>query len=99
MGMRYLSNIKAIAVFTAVALCSCQKPEEELVKDDDIKMVTLTVTSDMPSLDGMVEGKSKTLWDSSTIAWSSGDQIAVGVVHDHAWQKDLYSSNILETEF
>lgn len=98
MGMRYLSNIKAIAVFTAVALCSCQKPEEELVKDDDIKMVTLTVTSDMPSLDGMVEGKSKTLWDGSTIAWSSGDQIAVGVVHDHAWQKDLYSSNILETD-
>lgn len=96
--MRYLSNIKAIAVFTAVALCSCQKPEENLVPEDDVKMVTLSVTSDMPSLGSSADVRSKTLWDGETITWSSGDQISIGVVHDHAWLKDLYSSRPLDMD-
>lgn len=96
--MRYFSNIKAIAVLAAVALCSCQKPEENLVPDDEVKMVTLSVASDMPSLGSSVDVRSKTLWDGETITWSSGDQISIAVVHDHAWQKELYSSRPLDAD-
>ena len=96
--MRYFSNIKAIAVLAAVALCSCQKPEENLVPDDEVKMVTLSVASGMPSLGSSADVRSKTLWDGETITWSSGDQISIGVVHDHAWQKDLYSSRPLDAD-
>lgn len=96
--MRYFSNIKAIAVLAAVALCSCQKPEENLVPDDEVKMVTLSVTSGMPSLGSSVDVRSKTLWDGETITWSSGDQISIAVVHDHAWQEELYSSRPLDAD-
>lgn len=96
--MRYFLNIKAIAVLAAVALCSCQKPEENLVPEDDVRMVTLAVGSDMPSLDESADVRSKTLWDGQTISWSSGDQISIGVVHNRSWQKDLYSSRPLDAD-
>lgn len=96
--MRYFTYIKAIAVFTAVALCSCQKPEEELTPDDSSKSAIIRVVSDMPSLNEAPGLKSKTLWDGQTILWSAGDMISVGIVENFAWHKQLYASVPLDRD-
>ena len=92
--MKPTFHIKAIAAFAAVALFSCQSPEELLVPDSG-RTVRLALSSEMPSWDEGSAPESRTYWTGETIFWSSGDMMALCLTEDGTWHDAMYVSDAL----
>ncbi len=92
--MKPTFHIKAIAAFAAVALFSCQSPEELLVPDSG-RTVRLALSSEMPSWDEGPAPESRTYWTGETIFWSSGDMMALCLTEDGTWHDAMYVSDAL----
>lgn len=84
---------KAIAALTAIALFSCQQPEEALISDDAGSFI-LTVTCRMPEWNP----DSRTAWTGETIFWSAGDKIAMCLTEDGDWNDAVYVSEPLSED-
>ena len=80
--MKRFFYVFSAAVFAFVA---CNKETPEVVDEVSSKEVVLTFNSERPQL--AEEVGTKTEWDaaSSSIVWSSGDQIRVGYTLDGEW--------------
>lgn len=92
--MKPTFHIKAIAAFAAVALFSCQSPEELLVPDSG-RTVRLALSSEMPLWDEGPAPESRTYWTGETIFWSSGDMMALCLTEDGTWHEEMYVSDAL----
>ncbi len=92
--MKPTFHIKAIAAFAAVALFSCQSPEEQLVPDSG-RTVRLALSSEMPSWDEGSAPESRTYWTGETIFWSRGDMMALCLTEDGTWHDAMYVSDAL----